>query len=264
MQTVRSAVLIDVPQAAVIWLVLLAVVGVTVAALLVVRPGRRRLDVAGRIREAAMPGRLEEAEEERERQRYAQEVAVAAERAGTTAQRRRTEWLAAQEAVEAAWQAYQEAEEDVRRLTAAAAMPLPRTARTPAEYADRERFLHRTAQEAYRRQELSAEQLGDALAYRNGWDPRRHPVEQELFLRRAVRDNLLARHEAARAQEQAAWRAAELAVAAAGSLRAEAFAATEPAPATESSLLPGSDTAEFPVTVRESTPPARGAAVPVY
>ncbi|MEK8108418.1 hypothetical protein NKG94_32340 [Micromonospora sp. M12] len=93
------------------------------------------------------------------------------------------------------------------------------TAQTPAEYADRERYLHRAALDAYWRRELSVEQLSDVFAHRDGWDPRLHPVEQELVLQRAVRDNLAARHAAAREHEQVAWRAAEVAVAAARSLR---------------------------------------------
>ncbi|MFI5486785.1 hypothetical protein ACIBXA_15250 [Micromonospora echinaurantiaca] len=266
MRTVLSAVLPDVPRAAAIWLSLLGVVAVIVAGLLL-RPGRLRFDAGARIRQAAMPSQLELAEEERERARYAAEVAVAAERATATARRRRAEWLAAQEEVEQVWRAYEAAEADVRRLAAAAALPLPRTARTPAEYADRERFLHRTALDAYWRRELSVEQLSDVFAHRNGWDPRRHPVEQELVLRRAVRDNLLARQRAAREREQAAWRAAELAAAAARSLRDEAFAATR-RPAEEApSVLPLAESPRSSASeqTRELPPVARGwAAVAAY
>ncbi|SCF38649.1 hypothetical protein GA0074695_6416 [Micromonospora viridifaciens] len=234
MQTVFSTVLPDVPQAAGIWLALLAVAAIVVAAL-IVRPDRFRSVVGDRISEAAMPSNLELAEEARERARYAQEIGVAASRAAATAERRRAEWLAAQEEVEEAWQAYEAAEKDVRRLAAAAALPLPRTVRTPAEYADRERWLHRAALDAHGRDEITARQLDDILAHR-GWDPRRHPVEQELLLRRLVRDNLRARHQAAREREQAVWQAAELAATAARSLRDEAYAATCPAPEPQSPL----------------------------
>lgn len=265
MQTVLSVVLPDVPRAAAIWLSLLGVVVFAVAALLA-RPGRRRLDPAARIRDAAMPSHLEQAQEEREQSRYAQEVAVAAERAATTAQRRRAEWVATQETVEAAWQALEVAEAGVRRLGAAAAMPLPHTVRTPAEYADRERYLHRAALDAYWRRDLSVEQLSDVFAHRDGWDPRLHPVEQELVLQRAVRDNLAARHAAARDGEQAAWRAAELAVAAARSLRAEAHAATGRRRAESASVLPLSEVLRPSVEqTRENVVVARGrAAVPAF
>ncbi len=272
MQTVLSSVLPDVPRAAAIWLGLLAVVVATVAALLL-RPGRSGSDAGLRIRRAAMPSDLERAVEERELSRYADEVTVAAERAATTARRLRTEWLTAQEAVESAWGAYEEAEAEVGRLNAAAALPLPRTDRTPAEYAERERFLHRTALAAYWRRELSVEQLSGVFAHQDGWDPRLHPVEQELLLRRAVRDNLAARHRAAQEREQAAWRAAERAAEAARALREEAYAALGRRPEEQPSVLALIGAAPEPATeqtreipaVPAKSPTARGrAAVAAY
>ncbi|MGV9982228.1 hypothetical protein ACWDUH_31685 [Micromonospora wenchangensis] len=265
MQTVFSAVLPDVPAAAAIWLILLALAAVAVAAL-VVRPGRLRLAVAGRFRDAALPDDPERTEQDREHTRYAEEVAVAADRAGNTASRLRAEWLATQDEVESAWTALEAAEAHLRRLAAAAVMPPPHTGQTPAEYADRERWLHRAAEEAHRRGELSDEQLADVLAHRAGWDPRRHPVEQELVLRRATRDHLAARHRAAVAREQAAWRAADLAGAAARSLRDEAFAARERRPERAESVLPMPE-APRPSTdnTRENPVVARGrAAVAAY
>ncbi|MGN9774573.1 hypothetical protein ACTMS0_02140 [Micromonospora sp. H33] len=269
MQTVLSAVLPDVPRAAAIWLSLLAVVAVTIAALLL-RPGRLRFDAGARIHRAAMPSELERAAEVRELSRYAGEVAVAADRAAATAHRLRTEWLTAQEAVESAWTAYEEAEADVRRLTAAAALPPPRTVRTPAEYAERERFLHRAALAAYWRRELSVEQLSAVFAHQDGWDPRLHPVEQELVLRRAVRDNLAARHRAAREREQSAWRAAERAAEAARALREEAYAATRRRPEEQSSVLAliggpePEQTREIPAVAPKGAVARGRAAVPAY
>ncbi|MFJ6198737.1 hypothetical protein [Micromonospora sp. NPDC092111] len=260
MQTVFSAVLPDVPAAALIWLVLLAVAAIAVAAL-VVRPDRLRLAVARRFREAALPADPERAEQDRERARYAGEVAVAADRATATAGRLRAEWLAVQDEVESAWQALESAEADVRRLAAAATMPLPRTVRTPAEYADRERWLHQAAVAAHRRGELSNTQLDDVFAHRNGWDPRRHPVEQELVLRRAARDHLAARHRAAVEREQAAWRAADLAGTAARSLRDEAFAALDRRPEQTDSVVPMPENRRpTPEPARETTGAARGRA----
>ncbi|MBU8858527.1 MULTISPECIES: hypothetical protein [unclassified Micromonospora] len=275
MQTVFSTVLPDMPAAAVIWLVLLAVAATVVAAL-IVRPSRFRSELVERISDAARPSSIERAERtrvrDRERIRYADEMAVAASRATATAERSRAGWLSAQEEAEATWQAYQAAEEDVRRLTAAAALPLPRTAKTPAEYADRERWLHRAAMDAQWRDEITVRQLSDILGG-NGWDPSRHPVEQELLLRRLVRDNLAARHRAATQREQAAWQAAERAAAAAQSLRDEAFAALHPVaePQAELSIVgfAGPEaTRELPTaagveTTRELTPVARGRAAVV-
>ena len=219
-----------------------------------------------------MPSQLEQAQEEREQSRYAQEVAVAAERATTTVQRRRAEWVAAQEEVEAAWQAYEAAEAGVRRLDAAAAMPLPHTARTPAEYADRERYLHRAALDAYWRRELSVEQLSDVFAHRDGWDPAAAPGRAGAGAPPGDPGQAGGQAAAAREREQAAWRAAELAVAAARSLREEAFAATGRRVAESASVLPlsevarplGAQTRDVEQT-RENKVAARGrATVPAF
>ncbi|GAA3749161.1 hypothetical protein GCM10022225_36830 [Plantactinospora mayteni] len=221
---------IEVIRSTTLWLVLL---GLALAGgiWLVVRPRGAATD--HRDNGSGYDVAVRDAEGRRERlvaraselHRYAEEVAVAAERSAVTAQRRRDGWLAAQEAVETTWQAYEAADAAARRVGAAAVLPEPRTPRTPAEYADRERFLHRAAMVACTRQELTVLQLSDALANRNGWDPRRHPAEQEIVLRRVARDSLLAGYRTAEERERTAWRDAEVAAAAARSLREEAYAA---------------------------------------
>lgn len=240
MQTVFSTVLPDVPAAAVIWLALLAVAATVVAAL-IVRPSRFRSELVDRISDAARPSSIEQAErarvQDRERDRYADEVAVAAAGAAQTARRRRERWLAAQDEAERAWTAYDEADTAARRLAGAAALAAPRTPRTPAEYAARERWLHHAAMTAHWRGDLSARQLADVLARRNGWDPRRHPAEQEIVLARAVRDRRRTGWESAAERERLAWRDAELAAEAARTLAAEAYAAIlalRPAPVSRS------------------------------
>lgn len=164
-------------------------------------------------------------EQARDAHRYAGEVAVAAARAEQTVRRQHAEWLAVQAEVDVAWQEFDDADQAVRRLASTATLPTPDTARTPAEYADRERYLHRAAMSAYWRRELTVRQLTDALANRNGWDPRRHPVEQELTLHTVIRDGRYRNYLAAGERERGAWAAVEAARAAARSLRAEAIAA---------------------------------------
>jgi murein L,D-transpeptidase YcbB/YkuD len=236
--------LTDVPLASTIWTGLLLLTGVALVLLTL----RTRLAEAATASAVPVPGRLSaaldrvaaalagiagrigdqirrrgrRAEQARDAYRYAGEVAVAAARAEHTVRRRHTEWSAVHDEVDAAWQQFHEADLAVRRLAGAAALPCPETARTPAEYADRERYLHRSAMAAYWRRELTVGQLTDALANRNGWDPRRHPVEQELALLAAVRDGRYRQYLAASERERAAWRAVETARAAARSLRAEA------------------------------------------
>ncbi|WP_433532365.1 hypothetical protein ACQPYA_10185 [Micromonospora sp. CA-263727] len=214
--------LIEVPRAAAIWSVLL-VLALGVLAALVARPESARPDDG----EPADPVEDPAATAAADLRRYAGEVAVAAAGAGQNAARRRDAWRAAQAELDRAWAGYDEAESTARRLSAVAALPAPRTPHTPAEYAARERWLHRAAMVAHWRGDLSARQLSDVLARRAGWDPRRHPAEQEILLARVVRDGRLAVYRAAAERERAAWRAAEVAADAARVLSAEAYAAAE-------------------------------------
>ncbi|MFY1585761.1 hypothetical protein ACN267_14760 [Micromonospora sp. WMMD734] len=221
MTTVLSQFLIGVPTATAIWSLLL-VLALTGLAVLVARPEREQptdVTAVGPPPDAPPPVA--------DLRRYADEVTVAAAGAAQTARRHRAAWLAAQDTLERAWQEYDEAETAARRFTGAGALPSPRTPRTPAEYAGRERWLHQEAVAAHWRGELSVERLRDVFAHRDGWDPRRHPVEHEVMLARAVREDRRAAYRAAHWRERVAWRAAELAAEAARSLAAEAYAATQ-------------------------------------
>jgi hypothetical protein len=156
---------------------------------------------------------------------YAEEVAIAAGRAAVKARCCRQEWLIAQQRVEAAWQAFQATDSAAGRAAATTVSPISETSRTPSEYAARERYLHRAAMAAYWRADIGASTLVDALAHRNGWDPRLHPAEQEIALGRAARADRLLAHQRAAESERAAWREAVVAAADARRLRAEALAA---------------------------------------
>lgn len=229
MQTVLYEFLIEIPQAAAIWSALL-LLALSVLAALIARPERAPAADA----EQAPDPAAEEAARLADLRRYADEVAVAAAGAAQTARRRRAQWLRTQDEADRAWRAYDEAESAARRLGAAAPLPAPRTPRTPAEYAARERWLHHAAMTAHWRGDLSARQLADVLAHRNGWDPRRHPAEQEIVLARVVREGRRAGYRTAVEREQQAWRDAELAAEAARALAVEAYAAAaalRPAPA---------------------------------
>ncbi|GLY21566.1 hypothetical protein [Micromonospora sp. NBRC 101691] len=220
MDVVLYEFLVDVPRAAAIWSALL-VLALTVLTVLVARPEREAtLSPPAATSDPAAP-------DPADLRRYAEEVAVAAAGAAQTARRRRERWLTAQERVEQAWRAYDEAETTARRFAGATALPAPRTPRTPAEYVARERFLHRAAMAAYWRGDLSVRQLSDVFARRNGWDPRLHPVVQEAILHRVVRDLRRVEYRTAAERERVAWRQAEVAATAARSLAAEASLAAE-------------------------------------
>jgi hypothetical protein len=87
--------------------------------------------------------------------------------------------------------------------------------------------------------QLSPLDLSDALAHRNGWDPRRHPVEQEVVLRRVARDSLRETYRVAAQRESAAWQAVNTATVAARSLREEAYLAAERARQASRAMRPG-------------------------
>jgi hypothetical protein len=165
----------------------------------------------------------------RELRRYAEEVAVAAERAAVMARRRHAEWVAVQRTQEAAWRAYGAADQQVRRFEQAALFPaLAEEHEVPADEFDlayRRRRLHRVASAAHERGELSAAQLSDALFHRNGWDAAMHPFEQDALLRQVVRERRLHAYQEASTIERAAWHAADIAAAARRSLDDEAFTA---------------------------------------
>jgi hypothetical protein len=165
---------------------------------------------------------LDEADDLR---RYADEIAVAARRAAVTAERHRAEELAARRTQEAAWRAYDAAEIAARRVFRAAAYPAPHTPLTERELAHRKQYLHTAATQAYERGELSAEQLKDVLAHRNGWDPRRHPFDQEVTLRRVGLQHLFHAYRVAAELAEAAERATDIAAAAERCLAEEALTA---------------------------------------
>jgi hypothetical protein len=171
-------------------------------------PGRALIDTVGVLRRRAErrdAERLERLQEALQAARYAEEIQVAAEQAGYAAQRWQDNWEAAGQRAGAAWVSRQAADARWARSRATAAFGTPYTAKTPAEYAYRERFLHRAVQAAAACGDLPAEAVADALAGRNGWDARLHPAEQEMVVHQVSAEYLARVHERAVAAEQAAW-----------------------------------------------------------
>ena len=156
--------------------------------------------------------------------RYADELTVAATRATRAAVRWREHCRQREQDAAAAWQAWQAAEQrlTVMRTASAFAMPL---AFTPAEYADRERFLHRTIGVAVDRGDLPASAVAGVLAGDGPWNPWLHPVEQERAVQHAVVAYRRHLHRRATMAEKAARHDAQLAIATRDSLRRENAAA---------------------------------------
>jgi len=226
-------------RVAVIWLALIVLALAALAGLALPRGVRHPRQVSAWLADSAAQKRAEQerrAAEVQEMLRYADEIAVAAQGAATTADRRREECQQAQAAVERAWQAWQDADAALERARRAAAYEVPVTESAPADDAERVQALRRAAQAAYRRGDLSDSQLLDALTHRNGWDPTLHPVEQELVLARAAVAHRFAAYQEALNAEDAAWQAADVATAAVRTLRGEATAAMVAADAARQAL----------------------------
>jgi len=200
--------LVSVPQAAALWVLMLF------GAIL----------LAGVLARRTRPIEPAFTEAESDARRYAGEVSVAAGRAAATAERRRTDWVGAQQELEVAWIAFDAADKVARQAARALAYPLMSRRRKPGENVERQRYLHHAAGAACRNRELSIAQLNDVYAHR-GWNPRLHPVVQESVLKQAIRDHRWAQYQAALAKEQTAWQQAESAAEALRSLRLEAAAA---------------------------------------
>jgi hypothetical protein len=226
-------------RAAVIWLLLILLAVIALGGLALPRGVRRPRQITAWLEANAQRRRDELGQktmQAEETLRYAEEIAVAVSGATATAERRREQCQQAQADVERAWQAYRDADAALDRARRAAAYVAPLSLPTEPE---RERALRRAAQAAYRRGDLSDTQLLDALTHRNGWDPRLHPVEQELVLARATVRHRAAGYDAALDRENDAWRASDVATAAVRSLRREFIAATAQADAARAALPEG-------------------------
>jgi hypothetical protein len=213
--------LVELHGAMAVWFVIVGL-GVIGSACLSVPTARRRYRQHRARAQKRSDQRAAQAEELR---RYAEEVSVAAARAQETAQRRQTEWKELSRAVDAAWQAYLDADTAASRIACAAAFPVPDGTSTPTQLQDRKRYLHRSATAAYRRGDLSVAQLTEVLCHHNGWSPHQHPADREVTLRRIARQRRRDAYLAIAEFERDARWAAETAFAAKHALQAEALAA---------------------------------------
>ena len=177
------------------------------------------LDVVGAVRRRGEQRRRLRAEAV-ETIRYADEMRVAADQAISAAQRWEERHDRAATRATAAWKAWHEAGSELTRLRAATAFANPWTAPTPAEYADRERYLHRAVRAAADRGDLPATAVADALAGR-GWDARLHPFDQDVAVARATVAHRRECCRLAAAAEVTASHDAQLAVRSRDSLRRE-------------------------------------------
>src|SRR5439155_5880439 len=130
--------LLGMREALAIWLVLVTSVTAGIGAFAYAQAPARRAPATGGRRTGS---RL--ADQAGDLRRYAEEVAVAAERAGAGATRAREAWLAALRTQEAAWRAYEAINAATGRVIRASAFPVPTVPGTREEFAARERYLHK-------------------------------------------------------------------------------------------------------------------------
>lgn len=186
-------------------------------------PLRAAREVVAAVRGRSERGRRR-AEDAAGAVRLADEVRVAADRAAVNADRWQSRLQQSTDELDAAWQAWLDADARLRSGLAAARWGTPWSVPTCAEYAARERFLHRAVAAAAERGELPDAAVADALTGHNGWDARLHPVEQELVIARTSTAWLRHRYETADAAERTAWHDADLARRTSESLQREAVA----------------------------------------
>jgi hypothetical protein len=215
------------PAPLAIWVTLLLAAALSVAALAGVdgvrEPHLVLLDAVPflRRRRARRAQRRQDAEHA---VRYADELAVATAQATRVASRWREHYRQSEQHAVAAWQAWQDAEQRLTIMRAASAFAMP-AARTPAEYADRERFLHWAVGAAVDRGDLPATALTEAHAGLGGWQPQLHPVEQERAVQQATAAHRHRLYQRAVMAEKAARHDAHLALSTRDSLRRETAAA---------------------------------------
>jgi len=152
--------------------------------------------------------------------RYAEELTVATARATRVAAQWREHAQQSELDATAAWQAWQDAEQRLSVIRVASAYPMP-AACTPADYADRERFLHTAVRAAAGRGDLPADAVAEVLAGHGGWNPWLHPVEQERVVQEATVAHRRHLYRRATMAEKAARHDARLAGSARDSLRRE-------------------------------------------
>jgi len=154
--------------------------------------------------------------EAHELSREAAVSAAATHRAAAAETAARIRWAAAQQEREAAWQAYEIARREATGTGRAEVVSAP-----AAEDAVRH-DVSRAALAAYRRGELSVDQLRQVYRQASGWTAAQERYEHELVRRRAAEHAALLAYRAAAGAETAAREAADIASVAARALHEEA------------------------------------------
>ncbi|BCY05419.1 hypothetical protein [Actinoplanes sp. L3-i22] len=230
MNPVPQTVLTDPMVPVAIWMMLM-VAAVPAVMLLaspqaVHRPGRLVMTIVNVLR-CHLEAREQARRDAAAAIRYAAQARVAAAHADEAVRYRQELWREAGQRADDLWLTWQATEKQVTRGRATTVFTAPWAARTSTEVTDRARFLHRTVRAAVERGDLPATALAAALSGRDGWDPWRHPVEQELVILQAIAAHQQQRHQLATVAERAARHDIHHAAAVRDRLRDEARTAAQ-------------------------------------
>lgn len=159
---------------------------------------------------------------------HATALAERAQRAVSVAATVRERVEAAEAARATAWQALEEIEEAHEKAARKHEEAVRRSNQHPRELAG-QREVSQAALGAYRRGDLTRDQLWRVLRWTNGWDPDVDQAERELYRLRAARREAHQRYRIAADQERAALAAAEVTEVQARALSEEVATASQEA-----------------------------------
>jgi hypothetical protein len=153
--------------------------------------------------------------------RQAAAAAVAAKRAQAAVAEAQARAQAAQQAREAAWQVFDAAQRAYTEARSDNGVPEP--VEEPEESDESRREVTKAALGAYRRGDISVEQLSTVFRQATGWDPDQETRAKEIEVCRAEESRARRLYQAAAAAERSAHQAADIAAVAARALAEESI-----------------------------------------
>jgi hypothetical protein len=166
--------------------------------------------------------------------RQAAASAVAAKSAQAAVVEARSRAHAAQQAREAAWRVFDAAQQAYTAARSDNGTSPP--AEVPAEPDEDNREVTKAALAAYRRGDISVEQLNAVFRQATGWDPDQETRAKEIEARRAAESRARRLYQAAAAAERSAHQAADIAAVAARALAEESVEVAAEAKAVREAL----------------------------
>jgi hypothetical protein len=185
--------------------------------------------------------------------RQAAATAAAAKRAEAAVEETRAICVVAQQARETAWAAFDLAQKAYEEALRGA----HEVSELPEADEDEKRTVSRAALAAFRRGDITVDDLNAVFRQASGWDPMQELHAREVELRRSAESQARKAYQAASAAERSAVKAADIAVVAAHALAEEAIEVAEEAQAVREELTAALRVR--PIDKRVRVPKQRGA-----